>query len=553
MRTVSSVLAVSFLSVFAVTSAIAVPSHIWSHRYGSTGFDIGYAVTTDDDNVIATGYFNGTVDFGAGNLTSAGGADVFLVKLDETGAHVWSKRLGGTGTDVGYAVAADVAGSVYVAGGFEGTVNFGGGDLTSAGGADIFIAKFDVNGAYLWSKRFGSTLGDYAFGLEVYISDVMVTGVFRGTVDFGGGGLVSAGFDDIYVATFDGIGTHQWSARNGGTMFDRANAICRDGAGNIFLAGQFQGTVSGQVASGTNAFLTKYSPTGTFQWFLGFGGTGSDIGKGVITDDVDDVYLIGYFNDTASFGGTPLVSAGGSDIVLAKYDNSGAHQWSKRFGDTANDEGHGVAIQTIFDEEAEEEFENVVITGEFRGTVDFGGGAFVAGASDVFVALYDLDGLHQWSEQFGDNLEDAGNSVMSRSGNVIVTGAFRGTVDFGGGGLTSSGETDVFVVKYGETVTGVGDTPGQRGVSVSSHPNPFNPTTTVSYTVPAAGPVTVAIYDAAGARVATLVNSGKRAPGAYQVDWEGRTDAGGRAPSGVYFARVEQGGVIATAKLVLLK
>lgn len=552
MRTLVAVVA---LSLLAVTNSAAVPSHLWSRSYGSTGFDIGYAVAVDgDDNVIATGYFNGTVDFGGGGLMSAGGSDVFLVKLDDTGAHVWSKRLGGTGTDVGYAVAVDVAGSVFVAGGFDGTVNFGGGDLTSAGGADIFVVKFDANGAFLWSKRFGSTLGDYAFGLAVHVSDVIVAGVFRGTVDFGGGALVSLGFDDLYVARFDGLGTHEWSARNGNTLFDRANAICLDGAGNIFLAGQFQGTVSGQIASGTNAFLSKYSPTGTFQWFLGFGGTGSDIAKGVAADDAGDVYLTGYFDGTASFGGTPLVSVGGSDVVLAKYDNSGAHQWSQRFGDTLNDEGHGVAIHTVFDEDEESFIDSVLMTGEFRGTVDFGGGAFVAAASDIFVARYDVTGAHQWSERFGDTLEDVGNSAKADgSGNVIAAGAFRGTVDFGGGGLTSGGETDVFVVKYGESVTGVGGTPGRHAVSVSSYPNPFNPRTTVSYTVPVAGPVTLAIYDAVGARVATLVNAEKRAPGTYQVDWDGRIGAGRHAPSGIYFARVEQAGAIGSTKLVLLK
>jgi flagellar hook assembly protein FlgD len=102
------------------------------------------------------------------------------------------------------------------------------------------------------------------------------------------------------------------------------------------------------------------------------------------------------------------------------------------------------------------------------------------------------------------------------------------------------------------TLSGVGGSPESYVLSVSNYPNPFNPRTTVSYTVPARGHVTVAIYDARGARVATLVNEDRDA-GAYRVDWDGRADNGATVSSGVYFARIEQAGATRSKKMVLLK
>lgn len=101
--------------------------------------------------------------------------------------------------------------------------------------------------------------------------------------------------------------------------------------------------------------------------------------------------------------------------------------------------------------------------------------------------------------------------------------------------------------------TGVGDTPHSYVLSVSNFPNPFNPRTTVSYTIPAQGNVSVAIYDARGARVATLVNNESRDAGAYRVEWNGRASSGLAVPSGIYFARIVQGDAVRSRKMVVLK
>jgi hypothetical protein len=154
---------------------------------------------------LITGVFGGTVDFGGDTLTSAGSPDIFLAKFDTNGGHLWSKRFGDSRVQYGRSVACDGSGNVVVTGYFRSTVNFGGGTLTSAGADDIFLAEFDSNGNHLWSKRFGdewlqqmghSTACDGS-------GNVVVTGHFEGTVDFGGEPLTSAGNDDIFLAKYE--------------------------------------------------------------------------------------------------------------------------------------------------------------------------------------------------------------------------------------------------------------------------------------------------------------------------------------------------------------
>src|SRR5262249_17807764 len=136
--------------------------HLWSKGFGGPTLSDSVGVTavaTDaSGNIVITGSLQGSADFGGGVLTSSGHYnDVFIAKYSSSGAHLWSKRFGSTGEDVGYGIAVDSSGNVLVTGYFQGTVDFGGGGLVSAGGADAFLAKYSPSGAHLWSKRFGGT------------------------------------------------------------------------------------------------------------------------------------------------------------------------------------------------------------------------------------------------------------------------------------------------------------------------------------------------------------------------------------------------------------
>ncbi|MFH1278491.1 MAG: SBBP repeat-containing protein [Candidatus Eisenbacteria bacterium] len=322
-------------------------SHIWSHGFGAAEHESGKCVAIDSlGNSVVTGHFRGPVDFGGGPITSAGFDDIFVAKFDPLGNHVWSHGYGGLGSyDRGNGVAVDLLGNVLVTGQFRNTVDFGGGPLTSAGGDDIFVAKFDPNGNHLWSKRFGN--GQDQEGLSIGVDDsgnVLVAGYFFGTVDFGGLGFWSAGLDDIFVVKFDPDGNHIWSKSFGSAGSQSMDNIAIDGSGNLLTTGSFHVDVNfgGGVlnsAGDLDIFVAKFDASCNHIWSRSFGSEYEDEGKGVAVDDSGNVLLTGNFHDAVDFGGGPLTSGGGNDIFMAKYDPSGVHLWSQRFGDSYNQGG----------------------------------------------------------------------------------------------------------------------------------------------------------------------------------------------------------------------
>ena len=139
------------------------------------------------------------------------------------------------------------------------------------------------------------------------------------------------------------------------------------------------------------------------------------------------------------------------------------------------------------------------------------------------------------------------------SGYVLAAGVFVDDVDFGGGLLTSAGGNDIFLAKLGEDVTTAAEPFGSPEFALEqNHPNPFNPTTSITLWLDREGPTQLMIYDLSGRRVRTLVD-GPLSLGPHVIEWEGRNDSGQKVPSGVYFIRATAGQRTITRKAVLLK
>jgi hypothetical protein len=434
----------------------------------------------------------GAVDFGGGVLTSAGNTDIYVAKFDASGNHLWSQRFGDESDETCTNVAVDGAGNVLLTGYIDGIVDFGGGALTCEGSGDVFVAKFDPSGSHLWSQRFGDTNQQVGLGVAVDGSgDVLVTGDFVGTVDFGGGMLMSDGSPDIFVAKFDASGNHLWSRRFGDTDVQEGMSVAVDGAGNVCVTGYFYGAVD--------------------------------------------------------FGGGVLTSAGSSDIYVAKFDASGNHLWSQGFGDSDVQVGLGVVTDGAG---------SVCVTGYFDGAVDFGGGALTSeGRGDVFVAELDPSGSHLWSRRFGDaEYQQVGYSVaVDGTTGVVLTGDFLGTVDFGGGGLTCDGDRDIFIARFSlENLTDTGNgVPAWRTSLSQNFPNPFGSVTRIVFSLREAGEVSLRLYDAGG-RLVRLLEQGYHEAGPHEARWDGRDGMGDALPTGVYFYRLSAERKTLTRKAVLL-
>jgi hypothetical protein len=441
--------------LMAVSAALALPSDTnaavndtWSRRFGDRSSELVHNVAVDQlGDAILVGPFQGNLDFGGGTLDRYGQSDAFIAKLDSAGNHTWSASFGGTLHDTLVDVAVDASGDIVVVGYFRGSATFGDGQLTSAGGDDIIVAKFDSEGDHVWSKRFGDISDDHGISVEIDGDhNVVLSGRFTGTVSFGGDPLSTPGDSDMFLAMLNQDGDHIWSRQFGDRNDQSSVRIAVDTSNDILLTGRLHNTVDfggGPLTSsgGSDIFVAKLDSVSGHVWSKRFGDTENDEGYEVATDSADNVLVTGDFSLTVDFGGIPLVanSAGTvSDAFVVKFDGAGNHMWSKRFG--AGNYDRGVSISADPDD-------NVVVSGEFGGIVDFDGQEVRSEGNfgNIFLSKFNSEGQHLGTARFGNAHQYGGKLAVGPSGRVILTGGFNDDVEFPDALHSSVGFTDIFV------------------------------------------------------------------------------------------------------------
>lgn len=367
----------------------------------------------------------------------------------------------------GNGVAVDPAsGDIFIAGYFAGTGIFDTVKLDSKGNTDIFVARYNNYGGLVWIQQAGGTSATteaYAIARDASDNSIVVVGSFTGEANFGAYTLTSVGDRDIFIAKYKDVdGTTTWVKQAGETGDNRGYGVATDASGNIYVTGRIY-----SKDSFFDVFIAKYNADGVRQWEKNAGGTGEDIGNGIAIDGSGNIVVTGSFYGTATFGKTELESADGTDVFVAKYDPNGSLIWAKSAGGIDDDRGYGIAVDGS---------DNIVVTGEFAGEAGFDGDTLTSvGGKDLFVAGYDASGNRAFAVCAGSTGDDAGNAVaVDSSGNLLVTGEFSGTVDFGSTQLTSAGAKDIFIAKYNSSgnplfalkAGGIEDDAGQ-GVAVN--------------------------------------------------------------------------------------
>ncbi|XXX74568.1 hypothetical protein WMF30_43660 [Sorangium sp. So ce134] len=445
--------------------------HLWSKSFGADLPQRATGVAIDAaGKVVVAGYFAASVGFGGNWLASAGGDDIFVSRLESSGAHIWSKRFGGAGDQRATAVAADASGNVLIVGTFDGTLDFAspGAVLTSSGGTDVFVAKLNASGAHVWSKRLGGAGDQRAVSVAVDSNlGVSVAGDFDGPLDVEGAALASAGGSDVFVTKLDGAGNVLWTQRFGDAEDQRAGAVAVDAAGNVLLTGELRGSADfggGPRASagGSDVFVAKLSAAGAHLWSQRFGGTGEERGKAIGAGGAGGAIVVaGDFEEAIDLGGGPLSSAGGKDIFAAQLDAAGGHVWSRRFGDASDQQVEAITVDGGG---------TSIITGSFEGTLVFGDRTLVsAGSTDVFAARLDALGNPNWSRRVGGaGAARAVSVARDVAGAALVAGEFSGELVVGTEVLTSA-NVDAFTLRLDAASTSVwGKRFGDDGLRVSA-------------------------------------------------------------------------------------
>lgn len=408
----------------------------------------------------------------------------------------WANRFGSTAGDIGYNATTDLNGNVFLTGYFNNAVDFDPGpgtfNLTGTGSNDIFIAKYDANGNFLWAHAFGTASGsDIA---EIVSTDaagnVYLGAVFANTIDFdpgpGTANLTAAGFSSGVLAKYDPNGVFVWAFNiaTGGTS--GIGDIRIDASNNVFITGSFSGTADFDPGAGTanltavgntDAFFAKYDANGNYQFAKSFGSTANDNGVSITLDGSNNIFISGQFRLTCDFdpgAGVSNITAVGTlnDVFFAKYDPSGNFTWAKSIGSTTNEASAGIVVDASG---------NLFIAGFFGATADFDPGAGVVnlspvGGFDLFMARYNSNGDLIWAKQVGSTLQDGQASSIAEdgTGGFYIATDFSGTVDADPGSgvqnFTSLGSSDILLAHYDAN----GNYSGASSFGGSSTDNPFD-------------------------------------------------------------------------------
>ena len=423
-------------------------------KAGGTGEDRASGlVALSDGSVLLAGSYEVSAGFGDVTLTSAGEDDIFLARVNSDGSYAWINRAGGTRGDGAHALVSYSDDSCLIAGYFHADAVFGPLTHTSAGRADVFIARVNRSGDFGWSIKAGGTEYDSAEAASA-LSDggAIVAGYFEKEASFGSFTLKAIDeFDqDGFISKVDADGAFQWAASVRGSQDQTVDGVATLSDGSAVITGTFTGearlgefTLTTEDVWDTNAYIAKLNANGQFEWAQRIAGNNWITIEDIASTKSDDLLITGAFADTAAFGETTITSSGSSDVFAAQFNSNGQFTWITQAGGDGDDIGHGIAS---FADGA------VLITGEFAQRAVFGDAPLTTTAtSDAFAAKLTKQGEFEWAAQSdGTELSRSARGFDASTwsdGTSLVTGYFRKQATFGGRRLNANmgGDGDVFM------------------------------------------------------------------------------------------------------------
>lgn len=308
----------------------------WVEMFNGTSDEdeIDGVAAGEDGASFVTGKFEDRATLGGEELVSAGQADIPFARFEPDGEVSWVQSFGGIGEDNLFDVVATPGGGVVATGWFSDVVEFGSTTLTSRGVRDCVVVSIADDGAVRWARSYGGPLADGCNEVDAVPGGGIVTSIDTagGWTPFGGAPLPVSGRRSTVLLRLDDDGLPVWTAAVTGPGSPRGKSLSAAADGSVSFGGdtggpiEVGGTVVAAPGAQRDAWLSRWSPDGTFEWAQAWGGPGDDLAKGVV-EDGDSVYVVGAVTGTVDLGGANLRSAGGVDLAVAALDTVGRARW----------------------------------------------------------------------------------------------------------------------------------------------------------------------------------------------------------------------------------
>lgn len=422
------------------------PTQSWVRHFGAGVADEGYAVSaTNDGGAFVTGFGDAGCVFGPGEpgqATLPANSGAFLARYSAGGQLIWVTSPIGASEGHGVATASD--GGAFVAGTLLAPqVSFGSTTLSTVGGTDGFVARYDSSGSPIWAKRFGSPNDEYIGGVAASPDGgAVVVGTFVGSATFGQGEVNQTVLSaqppgDGFIAKYDAAGALVWAKSTTGVGAQDVRGVEVFPDNSLTISGAFQdgtailglgepGEVQLTPVGGADGFVARLSSSGQLVWARGIGAGGFDAARSVTAVPDGTTVVAGDFSGTAILGAgepnqTQLV--GPNDMFVAKYQSNGDLIWARSAGGTLWEYGFGVSTSADG---------SVFVGGGFYGNAQFGSTTLVSVDSwDLYVTKLNASGAFVWARRSGGPGNNWANDLtVLPDGRAIAIGHFEKTTTF---------------------------------------------------------------------------------------------------------------------------
>lgn len=537
--------------LFIISGVISQPSIQWTQRYNSpyNSTDIGYKIATDNTGNI---YLGGVVKHEINSYSY----DFCIIKYNSAGILLWTQIYGSSGSlEYLNDIALDDSGNVYATG-YKSNGNY------YLPFFDFCTLKYDTNGILQWVQFYNGPGNNYDESRDITLdkqANVYITGTSVGT----------AGSTDYDYCTikYNSDGIQQWIRRHsiGVNERDIAMLIVSDTFSNIYVTGS-----TGNVGTGSDCTTIKYNSAGEQQWIVSYDGTANwaDLPASLKIDQLGNVYVAG------GSDGTTI----SKDYFVIKYNELGSEIWVNRYDSPSHKDDY--ARSMVIDNAL-----NVIVTGTSVGANS---------NMDFCTVKYNSNGAQQWVQRYNgpaNNIDFANSLSIDSFNNIYACGYSFGTgtrYDFcilkyspegtqqwterynssynsddfledflltgpttfyAAGHSMGASNDDIFLVKYSQSI-GIQYISSQlpREYSLSqNYPNPFNPVTKIRFNIPYNAFVKITVYDMTGKLISHLVDDELTA-GTYETSWNAE-----QYSSGVYYYKLSAKGYSETKKMALIK